>query len=309
MSRKIVIVLLLSAALVVVAVGPLLTRNHFAMTSRGKPLTIVANKTVNGDVLVANADARIAGTVNGSVIVRHGDMFVEKTGCIGHDAVAIGGKLHIEKGAQIGGKRVVAEHSVFGGPLGGHGRLNDPHRSGVNGPLDGHRPPPGFGPRGFGVSGPPTFMIIQLLLLGIFIGIAMLLVKGKNSLLDSLNTTIDDRMLGVILAGVVAHFVLLFAFRSAGAYVGFPFAAIAGLLLNAIMLATAIIPAQVFGMYLSRLCRFDASPIQNIAIGATAIVLGILLPFIGRFFLIGFSTIGIGSLIVMTSSPTSSGTH
>ncbi len=279
---------------------PLAPRNDFSMVLRGKNLTVAPGKTINGGILVIGADARIHGDVQGSVIVRNGNLTVYSGGKVQGDAVAVGGRLHIADNAVVLGKRILAEQSIFGPP--GHEFGPVPkHRFGLQGLKFGMRvyrfgPGRGFGPNFLIGSGIRLF--IMLFTLGVFVGFSILFAKVRPELLKRAGNTIVDRTLATVLIGSAALAILFLATNVVRIFIGFPVIALLGLALSILILVPAIIPAHVIGVAIGRQLSEKYGFIKQTALGALLVGLSIFLPFLGGFILIAFSAVGIGSLLV-----------
>jgi len=277
-------------------------RNNFSTVSRDKNLTVAANRTVNGDVLVIGANALISGTVKGSVIVRNGDLTVFPGGKIQGDAVAIGGQLHVANNAMVSGKRISAERSVFGFP-GGPPRTEAVHGRGF-GPRAyrfGPGPAQGFEPRFFLGAGIRLFFM--LLTLGIFIGSSILFARARPQLLKQTGNAIVERTLITVLVGSAVLAILFVTINVLRVFVGFQVVALLGFVLGIIMLIAAIIPAHMVGLSVGKSLSEKSGFVKQTALGALLVGLFIFLPLIGSVVLIACAALGIGALALTIRRP------
>lgn len=79
--------------------------------SIGHPVTVAAGETLEGDVVVIGADARVDGVVRGDVVVISGTLTLGPDAQVGGDAVHLLGSLEQAEAARVGGSTV----SVDGG--------------------------------------------------------------------------------------------------------------------------------------------------------------------------------------------------
>lgn len=73
------------------------------LTSWGKSIVVDEGERVPADIIVISGDATVKGSVDGDVLVIGGDIFVNATGYIKGDAIAIGGRVKKEDGAKVVG--------------------------------------------------------------------------------------------------------------------------------------------------------------------------------------------------------------
>ena len=80
----------------------------------GEDVVVDRDEIVQGDVLVAGADVFVEGEVDGNVYVLMGDLFVEGRGTILADAVSLGGRVSLDDGSTVHGRRFDAPASASG---------------------------------------------------------------------------------------------------------------------------------------------------------------------------------------------------
>ncbi|HEY3215988.1 MAG TPA: polymer-forming cytoskeletal protein [Candidatus Eisenbacteria bacterium] len=81
----------------------------------GSDIHIEKDRVVVGDVVALQGDVRVDGHVKGDVMAAGGDVFLSATARVDGDVACIGGQLHEEPGAFVGGQR-----TSFRGPGGRH---------------------------------------------------------------------------------------------------------------------------------------------------------------------------------------------
>src|SRR5262245_16342119 len=74
----------------------------------GSDIHIEENQVVDGDVFALQGDIRVDGHVKGNVATTGGDITLGSTARVDRDVMCIGGELHEEPGAIVGGQRVTA---------------------------------------------------------------------------------------------------------------------------------------------------------------------------------------------------------
>lgn len=72
----------------------------------GSNINIAEGQTVDGDVVVFGADARVNGHVRGNVSVTRGDLYLGSNARVDGDVLCFGGEIHEEEGATVTGQRV-----------------------------------------------------------------------------------------------------------------------------------------------------------------------------------------------------------
>jgi hypothetical protein len=72
----------------------------------GSDIKVEEGQTVDGDVVVFGADARIDGHVRGNVSVTRGDLYLGSTARVDGDVLCFGGEIHEDEGASVTGQRV-----------------------------------------------------------------------------------------------------------------------------------------------------------------------------------------------------------
>lgn len=72
----------------------------------GSDIKVEEGQTVDGDVVVFGADARVDGHVRGNVSVTRGDLYLGSTAKVDGDVLCFGGEIHEEDGATVTGQRV-----------------------------------------------------------------------------------------------------------------------------------------------------------------------------------------------------------
>lgn len=77
----------------------------------GQDIHVESGQTVQGDVVAMGGDVTIDGTVRGSVTAMGGDVYLQPGAHVAEDVVCLGGTLHEEAGATVGGQRVTAPRS------------------------------------------------------------------------------------------------------------------------------------------------------------------------------------------------------
>ena len=98
-------------ALVCLLVPSLALAGNADRVSIGHPVTVAAGETLEGDVVVIGADARVDGVVRGDVVVISGTLTLGPDAQVGGDAVHLLGALDQAEAARVGGSTV----SVDGG--------------------------------------------------------------------------------------------------------------------------------------------------------------------------------------------------
>lgn len=107
MPRLLVVLLALACLLV----PSLALAGSADRVSIGHPVTVAAGETLEGDVVVIGADARVDGVVHGDVVVISGTLTLGPDAQVGGDAVHLLGSLEQAEAARVGGSTV----SVDGG--------------------------------------------------------------------------------------------------------------------------------------------------------------------------------------------------
>ncbi len=74
----------------------------------GSDIHIEKDQTVVGDVVAISGDVTVDGHVKGDVTALRGDVYLGSTARVDGDVACIGGELHEESGAFVGGQRVTA---------------------------------------------------------------------------------------------------------------------------------------------------------------------------------------------------------
>ena len=74
----------------------------------GSDIHVDADQTVVGDVVAISGDVTVDGHVKGDVMAMKGDVYLSPTARVDGDVVCLGGELHEETGAYVGGQRVTA---------------------------------------------------------------------------------------------------------------------------------------------------------------------------------------------------------
>lgn len=74
----------------------------------GSDIHIEKDQTVVGDVVAISGDVKVDGHVKGDVTALRGDVYLGPTARVDGDVACIGGELHEESGAFVGGQRVTA---------------------------------------------------------------------------------------------------------------------------------------------------------------------------------------------------------
>ena len=74
----------------------------------GSDIHVASDEVVHGSVSAIGGDVTVDGHVQGDVTAMSGDVFLGSTARVDGDVVSVGGQLHEEPGAYVGGQRVSA---------------------------------------------------------------------------------------------------------------------------------------------------------------------------------------------------------
>jgi cytoskeletal protein CcmA (bactofilin family) len=74
----------------------------------GSDIHVEKDQVVEGDVFALQGDVRVDGHVRGNVASTGGDVYLSSTARVDGDVLCVGGELHEEEGAIVGGQRVTA---------------------------------------------------------------------------------------------------------------------------------------------------------------------------------------------------------